>query len=236
MRKLIHAGLILGVTGTALFLGATPAGAVCQSFTITAAPEPVQEGGATTVTVSRIGTGPASIDVDGLSGTAKSGSDFEPVNRTISFTNETSESFKVKIINDSSNEPQEQFRLHLSKESVTGCTADDDFTVGADEIVRIFASDTETTPSPTTTPAATSTPSRSSTSTPDATTSPSPSPSLSPSPSPSASPTFTPFATATPGEDDDDGTSALAITGILVAALALLAGIALLLYARRTRL
>ncbi len=234
MRKLINVGLILGAAGAALFLGATPANALCQSFTVSAVPEPVQEGGETTVTVSRIGTGPASIDVDGISGTAQSGSDFEPVNRTIMFTNETSQSFKVEIIDDNNREPQEQFRLHLS--NVKGCAADDNFDIGADEIVRIVASDAQSSPSPTTGPTAAPTSRPSSTSSPDATTSPSPSPTVSASPTPSASPSFTPFPTATPETDDDDGTSALAIAGILVAAAAVVAGIALLLWVRRTRL
>ena len=233
MRKLINVGLILGAAGAALFLGATPANALCQSFTVSAVPNPVQEGGETTVTVSRIGTGPVSIDVDGISGTAQSGSDFEPVNRTISFTNETSQSFKVGIIDDNNQEPQEQFRLRLS--NAQGCE-DDSFDIGPDEIVRIVASDAGSTPSPTTGPTAAPTSRPSSTSTPDATTSPSPSPTVSPSPTPSASPTFTPFPTATPDADDDDGTSTLAIAGILVAAAAVVAGIALLLWVRRTRL
>jgi hypothetical protein len=236
MRKLINVGLILGIAGATLILGANGALAECESFTITAVPNPVQEGGETTATVSRsTNADKVSIDVDGISSTAQSGTDFEPVDRTVMFEENgvTSVSFKVKIVKDNNKEPAEQFRLRLS--NVKGCPPGDSFDTGADEIVRIVAS-TGSTPSPTTSPAATSTPGASSTTTPDATTSPSPSPTVSPSPTPSAGPTFTPFPTATPDGDDDEGTSALAIAGILVAAAAVVAGIALLLWVRRAQL
>jgi hypothetical protein len=237
MRKLINVGLILGAAGTALFVGATGAAGgstTCQSFTVSAVPNPVQEGGSTTVSVSRIGTGSTSIDVDSINGTATAGSDFERVDRTIRFTTQTSQSFKVAIRADDDAEGNEQFRLHLS--NVQGC-GNQRFNIGPDEIVRIVDGQVQGSPPPTTRPTSAPTSRPSSTSTPETTTlETSPTPTVSPSPTPSPSPTLTPFPTATPEEDDDDGTPALAIAGILVAATAVLAAIALLLYVRRTRL
>ncbi len=232
MRRLLHMGLVLGAAGMALVFGASEARAACTSFTVSAVPNPTQEGGDTTVSVSRIGSEPASIDIDGISGTATSGSDFERVNRTIEFDNQTSVSFKVKIFEDGKAEPQEQFRLHLS--NVEGCS-NSSYDIGEDEIVRIVAS-LGSTPSPTSnaTPSPTKTPS--STSQASSTTSPSASPTVSPSATPSATETPIPLVTVSPEADDDEGTSALAIAGILIASLAVLAAIALVLYVRRARL
>jgi hypothetical protein len=110
--------------------------AACHAFQVKVAPASVTEGAAVTVTVSRDGAvGPSNIDVATVDDTARAPDDYTAVSRTISFTNETSQTFTVETKNDTTPEPSETFRLHLSKPG--GCTVNPNFVVGPDAQVTI---------------------------------------------------------------------------------------------------
>jgi hypothetical protein len=237
MRKVVHGLLVLGIAGGALAFGAGQASAEdCPTFTLSVTPI-VQEGGEATVTVSRRGTGSNSVDLNTVSVSATSGSDFKPLDLTVHFGTQTSRAFGVEIIDDDDKEGEERFKVHLSNPQA--CTSDGD-ELGGDKSVTIVASDQSSpgTPAPTSSPSPSPAPTATASS--SASPSPSPSPSVSPSPSPSATPTLspTPLATSSPtsDDDDDDGLGGLAIAGIVVAAVALLAGTGLLLRIRQDRL
>ncbi|MEX0874870.1 MAG: Calx-beta domain-containing protein [Actinomycetota bacterium] len=237
MRKVVHGLLVLGIAGGALVFGAGQASAeACPTFTVSVSPPIVQEGGEASVTVSRRGVGFNSVDLNTVSVSATAGIDFESLDLTVHFGSETSRAFGVEIFDDDDKEGEERFKLHLSNPQ--GCEPGDN-DLGGDKSVKIVASDQSSggTPSPTSSPSPT--PAPTATATASASPSPSPSPSVSPSPSPTPTLSPTPLATsiaASVDQDDDDGLGGLAIAGIVVAALALLAGTGLLLRIRQDRL
>lgn len=140
------------VVAVGLTVGQQPASAACHSFTVAADPGSVSEGGTVTVTVTRdAGVNPSRVDVSSVDETARAGEDFPAVQRTISFTTETQQTFTVVVTDDSMPESAETFRLHLSNPG--GCAVNPNFVVGADARVTIPANDTAGTTSPTTRPA-----------------------------------------------------------------------------------
>lgn len=143
-RTAVAVAVVAGVT----IAGQRPALAACHAFEIAVSPGSVAEGGTVTVTVTRdAGVNPSSIDVSSVNETAQAGSDFPAVQRTISFTTETQQTFTVAVTNDAAAEPAEAFRLHLS--NPRGCPVNPNFVVGADARVIIPANDTApTTPPP----------------------------------------------------------------------------------------
>lgn len=150
--------LALLVTAAVPVVGlAGPARAACHAFDVTAAPASVAEGGAVSVTVTRDGSsGPSSVDVETVDGTAKAGSDYDRVpRRTIAFTNDRSQTFQVNTRDDAEQETAESFRLHLSNPA--GCSANPNYDVGPDATVTIAANDQSAT---TTRPPATTTTAR----------------------------------------------------------------------------
>ena len=206
-----------------------PAWAACHAFTIAASPASVAEGGTVTVTVTRdAGVNPSSIQVSSVNETAQAGSDFPGVQRTVSFTTETQQTFTVAVTNDTAAEPAEAFRLHLSNPG--GCPINTNFVIGADARVTIPANDT----APPTTP-------------------PPPPPPPTAPPTTAARPTTTTAADETTTttesdttttssdeeealgatEDDDGGGSGLGPIAVVAAAL-VLGGLGYLLYRRRS--
>lgn len=123
--------------------------AACHAFEVTVEPASVAEGTVVQVTVSRDGAvGASQIDVETVDGTARGGADYTAVSRrTISFTNETSQTFPVQTTDDSEREPAESFRVHLSNPG--GCTVNPNFSVGPDATVTIAANDDAAAPSTT---------------------------------------------------------------------------------------
>jgi hypothetical protein len=76
-----------------------------------------ESGGAATVTVNRVGgaDGPATVSYATASGTATSGSDFTSTSGTLSFAHgETSKTVTIPILNDDTDEGDEQFTFVLS--------------------------------------------------------------------------------------------------------------------------
>lgn len=131
------------VAGAAFVASWAPAVGACHSFSVVASPSRVNEGTKVTVTVSRdSASDPSSVDVETIDDTAAAGQDYTKVERTISFTNETEQSFDVAIANDTTNEGDETFKVHLSNPS--GCKSNPRFAVGDDADVTIAASDAPT--------------------------------------------------------------------------------------------
>lgn len=203
------------VAGCVTLVG-RPALAACHRFSLDVSPTSVAEGGKVTVGVSRDNNvGPSNVDVSTVDGTAKAGKDYTALNRTVSFTTDTAQSFTVSTTDDSSDEPAETFRVQLSNPG--GCDVNPDFSMDAPVTVTIRDND----PAPAGTPSkppVTTTPSQST----SASASPSPtasaSASVAPSESPSASPSPTPSPTesvlAAP-EETTGGLSGGAVAGIV---------------------
>src|SRR5690349_16768498 len=103
------------LAGTVAVIGAPRADAACHAFTIKVSPASVTEGAAVKVTVERDGAvNPSSIHVSSIDETATAGSDYTAVDKTVSMTNETSQSFNVATLKDQTIEQAETFRLHMS--------------------------------------------------------------------------------------------------------------------------
>jgi hypothetical protein len=144
------AALASGLTLTATQV----AEAACHHFSIAATPNPVAEGAAVTVTVSRDGTvGGSHVDISTIEESAKAGVDFTAVSRTMNFTTEKELTLQVMTLDDhGTNEPVQAFRLHLSNPG--GC-ANPNYVLDPD--VQITISDVDSAPA-TATPAATARP------------------------------------------------------------------------------
>lgn len=203
-----------------------PAVAACHAFTVTATPDRIGEGGTVTVKVMRdAAVNPSQIDVSTVDESAQAGADYQELHRTVSFTNETQQTFSILIANDGTAEATETFRVELSNPS--GCAVNSNFSVGPPARVTIDDDDqpATTTPStagspggtgstspavPTTTPEATTTP-PSTTSTTVATTT------SSPATSPDVPTTVLTEQVATGDDAGDDDVSVVA-TALAVAA------------------
>ncbi len=222
-----------------------PASAACHAFGIAVAPASVAEGGTATVTVTRdAGVNPSSIVVTSVNESAQAGSDFAAVQRTISFTTETQQTFTMAVTDDTAAEPAEAFRLHLSNPG--GCPINTNFVIGPDARVTIPANDAPpsttappatapptTAVAPTTTraavttttaPADTTTTASSSTTTPGGSTT-------------TAEPTTTTTSSdevALASEDDDDGGGSSGVAIAAIAVVLALAGGGLFAYRRRS--
>ncbi|MGZ4209849.1 MAG: Calx-beta domain-containing protein, partial [Actinomycetota bacterium] len=185
-----HARLLLvaALAGAFALAGAPAALAACHAFSVTASPSTVAEGKAVTVTVSRDGAvAPSSIHLSTVDGTAKAGSDYKPLDVTVSFTNDTERQFTLSTIDDHVQEKSETLSLHLSNPA--GCFGSG-YVVGPDARVTIADNDTpRPTPTKTSTAKATVEPTV-------AATTPRPTPSA--KPSPRASTTNTPSTTPSP--------------------------------------
>lgn len=194
----------------AIALSERPALAACHSFTVQVEPPALREGDRVTVTVRRdAAIAPSQIDVSTADATATAGEDYEGVDRTVAFTDETQLTFEISTTDDDVDEPAETFRVRLS--NPRGCSVNPSFVVGPP--ARVTLRDDDAAPPPTVTPSPT-------TEAGDETATPTPLP----------SPTFTERAA---GEEDGGGLSAAALAGILAAALAIALVVAGLLWRRR---
>lgn len=210
-----------------IVLGAPPAGAACHAFTVTSEPSSVAEGSVVTITVSRDGAvGPSSVDVETIDETAQAGPDYTGIaRRTVSFSNDTEQSFDVQTADDTEPEQAESFRLHLSNPS--GCAVNPNYVVGPDATVTIVDNDVATTTStpPPAAPATTSRPASTGAGATSTTTATSTTGSSSSSTSTSATTERVPVdgsGSALPDtEDDDSGGSAWAVVAGVAAAGAL---------------
>ncbi len=114
-----------------------PATASCHSFTVAVSPETVREGETVTVTVTRDGAEqPSSVIVRTISGSASSPSDFERLDETVRFDDDTSREIKLAVTDDGVAEGEETFGIGLSDPS--GCVPDTDYALSADATVTIF--------------------------------------------------------------------------------------------------
>ena len=137
-RRLLFAVMLL--TAFAVVI-APPAAAACHAFTFQSInPASVGEGGTVTVTVSRDGgVGTSSVMVTSINGTAQAGQDFPAVQRTVTIpAPETAASFTVSTTNDTSPEPAESFKLHLSNGA--GCS-NTQYSYGPDATITIQDND-----------------------------------------------------------------------------------------------
>jgi hypothetical protein len=136
--------------------------AACHAFDISVSPSSVSEGATLTVTVTRDGAVmPSSVDVRSVDGTARAGSDFPAVRRTVAFTSEVQKSFTVAITDDKAAEGSEAFRMELVQGSATGCEINTNFSYGPPASVTIKPSDQPAAtrqPQPSTNPPSTRTP------------------------------------------------------------------------------
>jgi hypothetical protein len=225
MRKWFGALAAAFLAGGMLVVGASPSEAACHAFTIKVSPASVTEGAAVKVTVSRDGAvNPSSIHVSSVDETATAGSDYSAVDKTVSFTNDTEQSFNVATTNDAAVEPSETFRLHMSNPG--GCAVNPNFSVGPDAKVTIADND-QIAPAPTTTakPIAnptTTKPGQTTTSAVTTTT-----------PPPTTTEETTTTSTATIAIDEDDDSSPAAAIALGIGAVAALGAIGYLLYRRR---
>lgn len=219
-----------------------PALAACHAFSIAVSPASVAEGGAVTVTVTRdAGVNPSSIQVSSVNETAQAGSDFPAVQRTVSFTTETQQTFTIPVTNDTAAEPAEAFRLHLSNPG--GCPINPNFVIGADARVTIPANDTApptTPPPPPPTTAPPTTVARPTTTTASEATTSTTATTAEPT-STSSSTTTVPDTTDTTSSDeqalgdteDDGGSGGMGAVAVVVGILAV-GGLGYLLYRRRS--
>lgn len=154
-------GLAAALLSATVVLTGEPVLAACHAFTVEADPATLTEGGEVTVTVSRdAAVDPSQIDVSTVDGTARSGRDYARLRRTVSFTDETEQTFTIATRDDDSDESAERFRVHLSNPG--GCAANPSFVVGPDAQVIVRDNDAapapqETSPSPDPVPSPTAT-------------------------------------------------------------------------------
>jgi hypothetical protein len=139
---------VAALAAAVVALTAGPAVAACHSFTVQVSSATVREGGEVNVTVRRdAAVDPSQIDVSTVDGTARARRDYAPLRRTVSFTNDTEQTFTISTNDDSSDERAERFRVHLSNPG--GCAANPSFVVGSDAQVMIRDNDAAPPPSPT---------------------------------------------------------------------------------------
>jgi hypothetical protein len=200
--------------------------AACHHFTVAASPNPVAEGQTLTVTVSRDGAvNPSHVDVSTVDETAKAGQDYVALHRTMSFTNETKQSFSVSILDDKlTAEPAQTFKLHLSNPG--GCAINPNYVLDPDVRVTIAENDSAPASSTSAAPTASSSPravttqrSATSSSAPSAT-STSSSPSSEPRLVTSATTTSTSVVTTTTGSKKKGGGGSGDVIVAVVAAVA----------------
>ncbi len=136
------------IAGGAALVTAGPATAACHIFTISATS--VTEGAAVTVTVQRDNSvADSSIRVTSEDGTAKAPGDYAAVDKTVSFTgNSTQESFQVATVNDAAAEQAENFTLKMSNPG--GCAVNPNFDFSDTATATINDND-QIAPAPTTT-------------------------------------------------------------------------------------
>jgi hypothetical protein len=211
--------------------------AACHHFTVAASPNPVAEGQTLTVAVSRDGAVNAShVDVSTVDETAKAGQDYVALHKTMSFTNETTQSFSVSILDDKlTAEPSQTFKLHLSNPG--GCAINPNYVLDPDVRVTIAendspASSTSSAPTASSTPRAVTT-QRSST--PTSTASPTSTSSPGPTLVPSETTTSTSVVTTTTGSKKEGGGGSGGVILAVVAAVAVaVVGGGYVLYRRRS--
>jgi hypothetical protein len=146
-RLLIATALVAAVAAVA----PPRALAACHAFIVSVNPATVAEGGTVTVTVGRdFNANPSSVDVSTVNGSAVAGQDYTGVQRTLSMSTETSQSFTVATTNDTAPEAAETFKIHLSNGS--GCSVNPNFQYGPDATVTI--QDNDAAPAPTAAPTA----------------------------------------------------------------------------------
>jgi hypothetical protein len=228
---------VLAAVAAGLVLPATAAHAGCHAFTVSVSNAAPREGSTITVTVRRDGNvEPSAVRVRTVAQSATSGTDFEPLDEEIAFSNELQQQRTVRILADAAREPSESFRLELSDGS--GC-GDAELTYGPPATVTIQNVTAAATLSPTPTPTPFTsvpprpTPSRSTTTAVASTTPPASrvpttsAPPGSPSGSPSASPSapLSSTAVAAPSESADMATDdAASDDGLGLAMIALVVG------------
>ena len=229
--------MLTALTGALVALPAAPVLGACHSVSFSGDPYTVGEGQASVrITVSNNGGAATGMTVDykTVDGSAKAGSDYVTKSGTITFPGPPGDvSFDVPILNDSADEPSQQFTIELSDLDPGSC--------GGAQITESSATVTITDNDPKPTPKTSPTPTRSSA--PRATTSTSPTPtqsatrtasaSPSPTPSPSPSPTPTPTETTVAVADEGDGGLSGGAVGAIVAAAVVVGGAAIVLVRRR---
>lgn len=187
MHRLARVLALLAIAG-ALTLGpAIPASAACHEFRFDRDAYTVAESaGSITITVSRdAGLAPSSIGYETRDGTAKAGQDYTARSGRLEYSTQISLSFSVPVTNDSLDESNETFQVHLHDPS--GCAPMPNFDVDDPSTVTIQDDDAAPPPPPPHPPPPAST-------TPTATTlAPSPTASgTTPSPTSSTTPTASP--------------------------------------------
>ena len=141
-----------GAAAGFLLLGGhvAPASAACHFFTVTASPERVTEGAPVEITVTRdANIGPSQVDVATVNDSATAPDDFTALDETASFMLETELTFTVPTIDDSTDEPAETFRVHLSDPG--GCMVNPNFELGPDAVVTVEDNDAAPAPASATT-------------------------------------------------------------------------------------
>jgi hypothetical protein len=212
--------------------------AACHHFTVAASPNPVAEGQTLTVAVSRDGAVNAShVDVSTVDETAKAGQDYVALHRTVSFTNETKQSFSVSILDDKlTAEPSQTFKLHLSNPG--GCAINPNYVLDPDVRVTIAENDSPPASSTSSAPTAPSTPRAVTTrrsSTPTSTGSPTSTSSPGPTLVATETTTSTSVVTTTTGSKKKGGGGSGGVILAVVAAVAVaLVGGGYVLYRRRS--
>lgn len=214
MKRLIRSTLILAMVGGAAIFTARPAKAACHAFTFAQASYSVDEAASqVTIGVRRdLALNPSSVRIRTADIDAQADQDYKPLlNHLVEWTvadsqgtaEATQKNVRIDIVNDTADEPNENFRVEFVPGSGGGCQIDDDFTYGDPTTVTIQDNDEPAPASPGTTPAKTA---------PAGPTSRSRSPSPTPSPSPTASPSPLPspeespveVTAATQAEEDDE--------------------------------
>lgn len=224
----IRAGLAAAVVGATLFFSVGRANAACHHFTVTAAPTSAEEGGKVTVVVKRDAAfRPSHVHVSTVDETARSPADYSKLDRDVNFQSDTSQQFSVTIVDDTTPEGAETFKLHLSKPG--GCEVNPNFVLDPDVTVTIKANDRTPAPTmhsaqPTAAPLAAATARASAT----------PLPSASPSATPQTAGSLTPSPSATSGPQatSTKGRPVGRIVGIVLGGAAVASALALIVYRR----
>lgn len=143
IRMLVAAGV---AAGTVALSGGT-AVAACHAFTVEVDPVTVREGGTVTITVRRdAAIAPSQVDVSTVDEDAIAGEDYERLEQTVSFTDETEQTLTLSTTDDDADEGVETFLVRLSNPG--GCAVNPNFVLGPDARVSIRGADAAPSPSP----------------------------------------------------------------------------------------
>jgi hypothetical protein len=143
VRMLVAAGIAVGT----IALAGGPAVAACHAFSLEVDPATVREGGTVTITVRRdAAVAPSQVDVSTVDEDAIAGEDYERLDQTVSFTDETEQTLTISTTDDDTDEGVETFLVRLSNPG--GCAVNPNFVLGPDARVQIRGADAAPSPSP----------------------------------------------------------------------------------------